>query len=830
MSLFINIGKSIFLLGSLWLIIVLSSSAINQHYHKGDDVICNIGQITSLVYVSILPVALIFLYPFHSYIKSNIWMFFNLFLLLFYINLFGVFIYSASEKTNNSSSLSFIYTAKRLSINNVLISCLLVSCFILLGAFYFTFFSNMGIFLSQNIVIRASLILFLLSVFLFLIFIGSSLRKSFNEPDANAFLTSLYGYGKPACAFITSCMLIDFISKNFELNLITGDILYFVLIDLIILGFFIYTIYETKMVCFDTGYKYSVDENKKIELFPVKVSKNILAEKEESITLNEEVIETTNNTITTKLKESFASDLNSDPVISFLKKKLSNIKISINTDISKDPFVIFFKSLSKKISSKKENKIVKNISKSIGPNIKSILDFLTFDSIFKTKTTELSLNKSILLTILTSLSIGAVFAFSPLNFLGFTIRTNTWYIDIATGSLFAIVFTCMCSLIIFICSKVFNSNLSHKDIISLIPVSLLPFSVVSFLSLFFIKKGYSSIILEYSSYVLLAWACGYAFLYIFVKSKIKPSKLLVFLGSSIFFAYIIFLILSSISFTFQKAFNPYYKIPIVRAKNSWERNLSDNIRPIAEYSVSSIRENIELAELRVCDVLEHTKFMKRYKNNTDTSNDEYLYSLRIANEMSDNHNWSTYLYKNQPKEIKKSKEKAKSILNFITSEIKEEKTNYPFGDSFWQDSVTTFKRKAGKIPDIAVLTVALFRTNGIPARICEVTPDQFFNDSYTLVEYYDDSNDNWTEIYPTSKHIKSNQRDLKKLSEWRFSKENIKNLAFYYIHDGIIYPMCSNERNEAASDNIDLLPGEYMASYTDEKSIYTYFFDIKIGQ
>lgn len=733
-SIIMSIGKSIWILSSLWLLLTIIAGYINQSRNGYDDLLSNIGQVLALVYVSVLPISVFFLFSFDESIKDMLGLIFNLFLLLFYLNLSGVFIFSMGEKTARGEPLSFVYTSKRLLIKNVIwqasvfgIISVLALLYLITGAF-------------QGRIINIGFILIWLIPMGILIFMGNKYRKAFSVPDKHSFLTTFYGYGNAFCLFALVSVIMSILYENY------GNIdstYYFIFWNIVIFCYMAMLVHKTKLVCFDTGYKYWRDNDSDVE----------------------------------------------------------------NPDVEEPD-----------IEGKKDAKKLKPHK-----GIKNIIGFIILDYTIDTK--NLSVYQKISMFALAIISVGILFAFGKTSIIKYVINTNLWYYDLVLGITSGVLFLAVISAMLYFVLKLFKIDIKVGDIFNSVAVSLLPFGIFSVVSLFF-KADLRTLLLECCFYPFIFWSVAYLIIY-YLSFKMNLKKFFAVWILNIILGVVIFYVMSYAFFFVQK--EVMFKVidcPVARVLSNIEKDVPVGMIPTIKAIIIK-SEPVDLVELSVDEFFSHVSFMNKYYDNNVVMS-SYLIPIRIANEVADNQKWVDYFCANMPDNIRKSsnvKDTARLINNFVIKNITESETRYPFGDAFWQDSVTTFKCKHGTKPDIAVLMIAMLRAKGIPARICTVTPDRFFNNSYALVQYYE--NENWIPLYPENKNVKSKKEDIDAFEQLYNKLRAKESLQLYYIHDGIIYPYNDNIRNEGVRMRTDVLPGKYMVVYKVGREIHNMFFDIR---
>jgi len=783
----LNIGKILIFNLSFWFLLTITATRINQKEHGSSELLYNIGHMLALVSVVTLPISLLGLLL-NLIINGSAWIFINLIYLIFLLGNVGTFFFACSEKTKKAPELDFVYIAKKVDPKQVQVFIVFILLFIIGGIYYASVLSPISTLINENILFRPTIII--LSLFLILVlpvFIGGLLRSKF---DSNSYLISFYGYSKSVCVLFIGLFLVDiFFTKINTQGDVLNNIYYIISLYFVIILSFLSFIYQTNLIFSPNGYGYdTVIIKKKINF--ISFFKKPLKEESNSENLPQpEVVSEEVKNNTHPPKQSILSKDVKD-VIKIPKITPETIKNILNKEIDTSFF-------------------------------RFILDVINFDLLFKKDDKAIYFRFAYFFIIFVNIISGILFYFYDFSFLKYIVNTKVWYIDIFIGILWSIIFLLGTSFVFYIVLKLFKIKSYLLKIFTNINYSLIPFSILVCISLFFNEK-IRTIILDYSLYVALFWAIAYFILYYILNFKIEKKKIFLVWTVNILLIFTLFFGLSYTAYFTNIELYSFLKAPIARVRLDIVKQIPKENQYIADNSLSNL-EPVDLTSTSISDFLSHVEYMKKYKND-----EEFIYPIRIANEVSMNQNWASYIYKKQPKDIKnaiKLEDKVKKIFDFVNTNIKEEKTTYPFGDTFWQDSVTTFKRKYGKKTDIAVLMVAMLRTNGIPAKINkEITPDKFFNNSYNLVEYYDGNN--WKPLYPKQKEVKSNQEDINKLKAWVDNGPK-DNLAFYYIKNNELFAYGSGERFMVAKYSYDLLPGEYMASYKKDNCVKLSFFEIR---
>jgi len=772
-----NIGKILFSHLLLWFLLTIIGTRINQKEYGNNELVCNIGHMLALVYLFVLPASIVGLFL-NIVVKEYVWIFVNLLYIIFLLANIGTFFYACSEKTKKAPELEFVYVAKKITLKYLQAAIIFILFFIIGGIYYLSALSPVSEIINRDIIFRPTIIIFALAGILALpVVVGMNLRLNFEDSDKNAFLISFYAYGKAICFLFMSIFLVDIFFVLFgglTIDNALSNIYYIISLYLVLVLFFMVLIYQTNLIFSPNGYGYYVDIVKKKFHF-----KDILS----------------------------------------LKISLPNIKNKV--DLSEK----------QNLSEKMKDKLDQEVDLSF---LRTILDFFTFDLLFTKDKKAVYIPFAYFSFVFINAISGLLFYFYKFSFLKYIINTNVIYVDIFVGMLWSVVFLLGISFVFYIVLKSFKIKGSFFEIFTNINYSLIPFAILVCISLF-LKENARNIILDYFLYVALSWALAYFVLYHSIHYSIEKKKRFFIWIFNVLLIVVMFFGLSYFAYYTNIRFYSIVRIPLVNTRvidyeesNRKVKSLEEQVPKKFQENISASMykmESVDWVSMSIGDLLSHVEHMSKYSNLLSTEDD---FNIRIANEAPINYNWATFIYKKQPKNIRKAsraKEKAMKILDFVNTNIKEEETTYPFGEAFWQDSVTTFKRKYGTKPDIAVLIVAMLRTNGVPAKINkEILPDRFFNNSYSLVDYYDGSA--WKPLYPKQKVVKSDRNDLNKLKTWVENGAK-SNLAFYYINDGEPYAYGNGDRYMVATYSLDLLPGKYMASYKNGSNVELYFFNIR---
>ena len=449
--------------------------------------------------------------------------------------------------------------------------------------------------------------------------------------------------------------------------------------------------------------------------------------------------------------------------------------------------------------------------------ISSFFKFFVFDSIIG-KDETISKDNLIKLILFDILGIGLLGAEGHFFLFKGSTFTGIFWVDFLIAVLWAVVLVGLLSVV----WRVYNRRfIGFVNILSPVLFSLITLSILGFLSVF--MGNNKNLICSNFAWVFLFWAAIYMFLYYFTNG-LRGKKLLWSVSFYIISGLIIFFLVSIVA----SSLNIYiYKNKAVTLGKVIKVNkeIDDQIYtplPI-DFDESDIMPvySIDLGVTTFGDYLEH----RRHFQNMG------IYSpppIRIGYEISLNHNWAKFLYSKTPRKIRKindPKEKTKALYEYVVTNIKEEETTYPFGENMLSDPITTYKRKAGNKAEIAILLTAYLLTNGIDANYSQkVTPDQFFNDSYTLVRIKTSSEEE--EIYPKNLKVGSNKEDLSEFAG--FLKKHIKDtIGLYYVKNGDLYPYNYGRKHEEIMVRENLLPGKYMCAYKTGNRIESFQFIIR---